>query len=183
MNPIETDRLILREFRKDDISHLVLLNQNEKVMNFFPATLNKNESLTFLLSILTSYQLRNFGLYACICKDTNQFMGFIGLSVPSFSSHFTPCIEIGWRLSPEFWNKGYATEGAKAILNYGFKELHLMEIVSFTSILNKPSIRVMEKIGMTTNKTDNFKHPKVDKKSKLSEHVLYRLSKKNFEQL
>ena len=104
-------------------------------------------------------------------------IGFLGLIPPSFEAHFTPAIEIGWRLASLHWNKGYATEGARAVLDYAFKQLKLDEIVSFTVPHNLASRRVMEKIGMHHNPNDDFDHPKLDQNSPLKRHVLYRIAK------
>ena len=104
-----------------------------------------------------------------------RFAGFIGLSIPSFEAPFTPCVEIGWRLDPEHWNRGYATEGARAALEYGFVSLQLPEIVSFTVPGNVRSRRVMEKIGMTHWASDDFDHPALPEGHPLRRHVLYRI--------
>jgi RimJ/RimL family protein N-acetyltransferase len=103
-----------------------------------------------------------------------RFAGFIGLSIPSFEAPFTPCVEIGWRLDPEHWNCGYATEGARAVLEYGFVSLQLDEIVSFTAPGNLRSRRVMEKIGMAHSPSDDFDHPALPEGHPLRRHVLYR---------
>ena len=107
-------------------------------------------------------------------------IGIIGLMTPSFEAHFTPAIEIGWRLSSNHWNKGYATEGAKAVLRHAFTELNLDGVVSFTAVNNLASRRVMEKIGLKHNSKDDFDHPKLVEDCPLKRHVLYRLSKKDW---
>jgi RimJ/RimL family protein N-acetyltransferase len=104
-----------------------------------------------------------------------DFIGFVGLNVPRFQTHFTPCVEIGWRLAFEYWGKGYATEGAKAAADYGFSELGLKEIVSFTVPGNERSRRVMEKIGMTHRPEDDFDHPILPIGHRCRRHVLFRL--------
>ena len=106
-----------------------------------------------------------------------RFAGFIGLSIPSFEAPFTPCVEIGWRLDPEHWNRGYATEGARAALDFGFVSLQLAEIVSFTVPENVRSRRVMEKIGMTHSPSDDFDHPALPQGHPLRRHVLYRMAR------
>lgn len=104
-------------------------------------------------------------------KESKEFIGFIGFHRPSFEADFTPCIEIGWRLKRDAWGKGYATEGAKACLKYGFTELNFKEVYSFTAKINKPSEKVMKKIGMQYVK--EFDHPKLEPNNKLCKHVLY----------
>jgi RimJ/RimL family protein N-acetyltransferase len=106
--------------------------------------------------------------------------GFTGLSVPRFEAHFTPCVEVGWRLAYEFWGRGYASEAAQAALRFGFEERGLDEIVSVTVPANLRSRRVMEKLGMTRDLNGDFDHPFVQPGSPLVRHVIYRLSKIDF---
>jgi RimJ/RimL family protein N-acetyltransferase len=101
-------------------------------------------------------------------------VGFVGLAIPRFDAHFTPCIEIGWRIAAQYWNRSYATEGARAVLTFGFETLQLDEIVSFTTAGNMPSRRVMEKIGMKHDEADDFDHPLLAAGHPLQRHVLYR---------
>lgn len=114
-------------------------------------------------------------------SDTVGFAGFVGLAVPSFEAHFTPCVEVGWRLAVEHWGHGYATEAAKAVLAFGFEQVGLHEIVSFTVPENHPSRRVMERIGMTHDPADDFNHPAVP--DRLRRHVLYRISRETLQNL
>ena len=114
-------------------------------------------------------------MYAIEKKDTNEFIGFTGLFVPSFNAHFTPAIEIGWRIDSKHWGQGFAPEAAKKVIEYAFSELNLKEIVSFTSKINLNSIKVMQKIGMTNNPKDNFMHPMLDNSHPLCGHVLYKI--------
>jgi RimJ/RimL family protein N-acetyltransferase len=102
------------------------------------------------------------------------FAGFIGLSTPRFEAHFTPCTEIGWRLAADYWGRGFATEGARAVLDYAFRSLRLDEVVAFTAQCNLRSRRVMERLGMTFTATDDFHHPLLPPGDRLSHHVLYR---------
>jgi RimJ/RimL family protein N-acetyltransferase len=106
-------------------------------------------------------------------------IGWIGLMTPSFEAHFTPAVEVGWRLSSQHWNQGYATEGAKAVLDYAFTTLRLEEVVSFTVENNLTSRRVMEKIGLHHAPKDDFNHPKLHG-HKLERHVLYRLKRAEY---
>jgi len=147
-------------------------------MEFFPNTLAERETEELYERITTFIAQNGFGLYAAVEKMSNQFIGFIGLNRPSFSSYFTPCVEIGWRLDQRYWNRGLATEGAKACLVHAFSALDLKEIVSFTSVINKRSIRVMEKIGMSFD--SEFDHPNVEPGHPLRRHVLYKLSQRDF---
>lgn len=181
MIKIESKRLILREWLPEDFKPFSLLNQDAQVMEYYPSLLNEQESAAFIEKASKEIKALGFGLFACILKENNQFMGYVGLSKPSFTAHFTPCVEIGWRLHHQYWGHGYATEAAKLVLAKGFNEWNLAEIVSFTTSENWRSRRVMEKLGMTHNKLDDFRHPNLPVDHPLSLHVLYRISKKEFE--
>lgn len=175
---ISTDRLILRHWQLSDLAPFSVLNASAKVCEYFPKTLTKEESDQLANNIIRHFDKHGFGLYAVELKSTKEFIGFTGLNIPSFSAPFMPSIEIGWRLSDKHWGKGYATEAAHAVLNYGFSNLKLKEIVSFTVPHNQRSLRVMQKLGMTHNSQDDFHHPKVPQGHILSKHVLYRIKNK-----
>ncbi len=172
---IQTKRLTLRPWEKEDLEPFAKLNADPRVMQHFPATLSRKESDQLARRISTKLQKQGWGLWAVSISDTSEFIGFIGLSTPSFSAHFTPAVEVGWRLAYEFWGKGYASEGALAVIKYGFETLKLTEIVSFTTMANKRSQSVMEKIGMQRDPYDDFNHPKLSEKDQLRGHVLYRI--------
>ena len=128
-------------------------------MEFFPGLLSRAESDARVEGIRNHFAERGFGLWAVEAHGVAPFLGFVGLSVPPFEAHFTPCVEIGWRLAYEFWGRGYATEAARAALDFGFRQLGLKEIVSFTVPANRRSRSVMERIGMTHSPDDDFEHP------------------------
>lgn len=172
----KTDRLILRRWRSSDGAAFVRLNSDPRVMEFFPGLLTREESDQLADRIESHFQQRGFGLCAVELRATDEFIGYIGLSVPSFKAKFTPCMEIGWRLSADYWGKGLATEGARAIVRYAFETLTLREIVSFTVPANTRSVRVMEKIGMTRDFASDFDHPLLPEGHTLRRHVLYRLT-------
>ena len=172
---IETQRLVLRCWRSSDLEPFAKMNADPNVMEFFPAPLSSPQSDALVAKIERHFRKYGFGLYAVELKDDGGFVGFIGLSVPAFLAHFTPCVEIGWRLSSEFWGKGLATEGAEAVLKYSREVLRLKDVVSFTVPVNLRSRRVMEKIGMTYDPADDFDHPQLPPGHPLRRHVLYRL--------
>jgi RimJ/RimL family protein N-acetyltransferase len=172
---IETPRLILREWREADKEHFARINADPKVMEFFPARLTRAQSDALVTKIQAHFRKHDFGVCAAELKAKGIFIGFIGLNIPSFRAHFTPCVEIGWRLSSEVWGQGLATEGAQAIAKFGRKVLGLKEIVSFTVAPNIRSRRVMEKLGMTHDPADDFDHPQLPPGHPLRRHVLYRL--------
>lgn len=150
------------------------MNADPQVMEFFPKTLSRNESDALAARIQQHFADRGFGLWAVEIPDLTPFAGFIGLSTPRFDAHFTPCTEVGWRLVVACWGRGFATEGAHAVLNYAFRTLELSEVVSMTAKCNDRSRRVMERIGMTFTSDDDFEHPMIPQGDRLSHHVLYR---------
>ncbi len=140
-----------------------------------------DESVKMISDHIAKY---GFGFWAASLIETGKFIGFIGLKkVHDLQAHFTPAVEIGWRLGFKHWEKGYATEGARAALEYGFKTLKLNEIVSYTTEKNIRSRHVMEKIGMHYNSKDDFDHPKLPEGHPLRRHVLYRLNKTKWQRL
>lgn len=178
---IRTERLILRPWRPEDFKIFAQMNADPRVREYFPSLLSKEESDEMAMKFLTDIEERDWGLWAVSIIGGTDFIGFVGLNPVPFEAHFTPAVEIGWRLAVEFWGKGYATEGAYAALNYGFKELNLEEIISFTVPANQRSRHVMEKIKMTHNEKDNFEHPKLPAGHPMSLHVLYRMKREDWE--
>lgn len=174
---LQTARLRLRLWRLDDRKPFAAMNADPNVMAYFPAALSELESDALIAHVEAGFQQRGFGFWAVEVPHVTMFAGFIGLSVPRFETHFTPCVEIGWRLAAAHWNKGYATEGAQAALAFGFETLQLNEIVAFTTVANAPSRRVMEKIGMIHDAADDFDHPLLPEGHHLQRHVLYRCRK------
>jgi RimJ/RimL family protein N-acetyltransferase len=174
---ITTERLILRRWQESDRKPFARMNADLRVMKFFPATLSARESDSFADRIGAHFQQHGFGLCAAELRGDGSFIGFIGLNVPQFQAQFTPCVEIGWRLAADYWGQGLATEGAQAILDYGFETLRLNEIVSFTVPSNRRSRRIMEKLGMTHDPADDFDHPQLPAGHALRRHVLYRTSR------
>jgi RimJ/RimL family protein N-acetyltransferase len=173
---IETARLILRPWIGADAEVLAKINQDKKVIEFLPGAMSLEEAKNFIDKINNHITKHGFGLWAAELKDGGELIGFIGLNIPDFQSHFTPCVEIGWRLSSKYWGKGYATEGAKAALKFGFEKLKLKEIVAFTVPKNLRSIAVMERLGMKRDLSGDFNHPKLSFDHDLSRHILYRLA-------
>jgi RimJ/RimL family protein N-acetyltransferase len=180
MKILETDRLVLRTFQTTDIDPMTLIDQDPKVCQYLPAIGTRTSTEAGVQRIIQHYEERGFSLYAVELKKSCEFIGFLGLITPSFQAHFTPAVEIGWRLASKHWNKGYATEGAKAVLHYGFTQLNLNKIVSFTVVNNHASRRVMEKIGLHHNQQDDFNHPRLSIDNPLCRHVLYQLSKTEY---
>jgi RimJ/RimL family protein N-acetyltransferase len=175
MGELTTERLLLREWRDADREPFARMNADPRVMEYFPETLSRDESDAMVDRVRAVWARNGFGWWAAELRETGEFIGFIGLNVPSFEAHFTPCVEIGWRLAAEHWNRGLATEGARESLRFGFGELGLREIVAFTVPANARSRRVMEKLGMTHDSADDFDHPRIAEGHLLRRHVLYRV--------
>lgn len=174
---IATARLKLREWTAADAEPFAALNGDPRVMEFFPAALTRAQSDAQMEAIQAFIADHGYGLYAAEEKASGRFIGFVGLWPPSFEAHFTPAIEIGWRLARDAWGQGYASEAARAVVDHAFQLLDLDALVSFTAEWNRPSRRVMEKLGMTHDPADDFRHPKLPPDHKLSRHVLYRLKR------
>ena len=144
---IETERIDLRPWSLDgDLAAMSRVSGDPETMEFFPRTSTEAETRTFMEKANESIEKNGFGFFAAERREDGELLGFVGLSIPSFEASFCPCVEIGWRLHKDFWGQGYATEAAKACLEYGHGFKKLEEIVSFTSIHNKRSISVMKKI-------------------------------------
>ncbi len=174
---LRTDRLRLRRWLPADRDPFAAMNADPAVMEYFPATLSREESDALATRIEAHFDRHGFGLWAVEIPGVAPFAGFVGLSVPAFNAHFTPCVEIGWRLAVEQWGRGYATEAARAVLTFGFESLGLSEIVSFTVPGNLPSRRVMERIGMAHDPADDFDLPTPPEGHPFRRHVLYRMAK------
>ena len=172
---LRTERLLLRRWRAEDRGPFARLNADPRVAEFLPGSLSREESGAVADRIESHFQKHRFGLWAVEIPAVAPLVGFIGLAVPRFEAHFTPCVEIGWRLDADHWGRGYATEGARAALEFGFHSLQLEEIVSFTVPMNLRSRRVMEKIGMTHSPEEDFDHPLLPEGHPLRRHVLYRI--------
>ena len=171
---LRTERLILRRWVSKDRKPFADMNSDPGVMKYFPGVLSHEESDELADRIEEHFVTHGFGLWVVEIRDLASFAGFVGLLVPTFEAKFTPCVEIGWRLARAYWGYGYATEAASATLAFGFDQLGLDQIVSFTVPGNARSRRVMEKLGMTHNPRDDFDHPLLPEGHPLRRHVLYR---------
>jgi 3-dehydroquinate dehydratase / shikimate dehydrogenase len=173
---LKTERLLLRPWRASDRDLFAELNADPQVMELFLSTLTRGESDALADRITKHMDDHGWGLWAVEVPGIAGFIGFVGLS-PADDTLGYPSVEVGWRLAASYWGHGYATEGALAALGFGFQELWLDEIVSFTSAGNIRSRGVMEKIGMVRRPEEDFDHPRVPQTSPLCRHVLYRLTR------
>ena len=171
----ETERLLMRSWREDDLEPFAALNADPIVMEHFPSTLTRQESDALVVRITAQLDDLGYGLWALEVRDSGEFVGFTGLALQTFPAHFTPAVEVGWRLKRSAWGHGYATEAALAALDYGFAVAELDEIVSMTAVTNVRSQRVMQRIGMTHDAADDFEHPNVPDGHRVKPHVLYRI--------
>lgn len=171
---IKTERLLLRQWRDEDLEQLIEMNRDPKVMEFVGPILSEDQSAAMMERAHKSWDQHGYGRYAVEVTETCSVIGFIGLAMTRIDTHFSPAVEIGWRLSTQYWGKGYATEGASAVSDFAFNDLGLTELVSFTSAQNVRSRRVMEKIGFQRNPLDDFLHPNLSPDNPLRASVLYR---------
>lgn len=179
--PIETKRLTLRPFREGDGNALYQLNSDPEVMRYFPnGAMSRKDSDAMLKTLVQRGQSGDVTFRAVTLK-AGQFVGLAGLNRPRFPAPFMPCVEVGWRFVHAAWGKGFATEAASAAISFGFEELGLKEIVAFTVPANERSIRVMERLGMSRDPDGDFDHPRVPDGSPLKRHVLYRISREDWE--
>lgn len=175
----ETERLLLRQWRPADREPFAALNADSRVMEFFPALLTRAESDAIADRCESLIRERGWGFWAAELKTSREFIGFVGLHTPSVELPFSPCVEIGWRLSCLHWGKGLASEAARGALRIGFTSLGLSEIVSFTAVENSRSRAVMERLNMCESGT--FEHPQVPEGSSLRLHCLYRLPRGHYD--
>ncbi len=178
--PDPTPRLILRPWRESDLAPFAAINADPEVMRFFPAPLSTEESDAFARLIVARHASQGFGFWAVEENGGEAFIGIIGLNRPTFDAPFMPCVEIAWRLSRAQWGKGYATEGARAVLAHAFGPLGLKEIVAFTTPANARSRAVMERLGMRHDFEFDFDHPRVSKGHALRRNLLYRIRPREF---
>ena len=172
-----TERLRLRRWLPSDAQPFAELNADPRVMEYLSGPLSRADSDAMIERIEARFRENGFGFWALEIPGVAPLAGFVGLSVPRFEAHFTPCVEVGWRLAAAQWGQGYATEAARAALRFGFESLGLGAIVALTCTENLRSRRVMAKLGMRRDPRDDFEHPALPDGDPLRSHVLYRVSK------
>jgi RimJ/RimL family protein N-acetyltransferase len=177
---LSSDRISLRRWRDEDRDAFAAMNSDARVMEFFRSPLSRVESDAMVDRIEQHFGEHGFGLWAIEVPGVAAFIGFAGLDVARFSAPFTPCVEVGWRLAFAHWGRGYATEAARLALGYGFGTVALAEIVSFTSVTNRRSRAVMERLGMQRDPAEDFDYPSFPEDHPLRRHVLYRLGSDSY---
>jgi RimJ/RimL family protein N-acetyltransferase len=181
MTVLHTTRIILRSWNDNDHAPFAELNADPRVMEHFPSVLTRHDSNLLVDRLAAGIEARGWGFWAAELRDGGHFIGFVGLSPVSFTAHFTPATEIGWRLAHPYWGQGLAPEAAEAALAFAFDELGLAEVVSFTVGDNIRSQRVVDKIGMSYRPDDDFDHPLLPPEHRLFRHVLYRLTREDWQ--
>jgi RimJ/RimL family protein N-acetyltransferase len=172
---IKTERLLMRRWVQSDLDPFADMNADPVVMEHFASgTRTREETADFMAAIEAEFESHGYGLWAIEIPGVDAFIGFVGLHTVPFESHFTPSVEVGWRLAHAYWHRGYATEAARAAVKFGFERAGLAEIVSFTNAGNLRSQRVMERIGMTRDPDGDFEHPMVPEGNPIRQHMLYR---------
>ncbi len=176
MTDLMTARLRLRQWTAADLGPFAALNADPVVMELMGRCLTRAESDAFLRKAEAEIAQRGWGVWAAEVRAGWEFIGCVGLAVPSFEAHFTPCVELHWQLKRVSWGRGYATEGARACLRFAFELLLLPEVVAFTAPANARSRAVMERLGMHHDSAGDFDHPRLPAGHPLRRHVLYRLT-------
>jgi ribosomal-protein-alanine N-acetyltransferase len=180
---LRTLRLVLRQFEEGDEAAFFELNSDPEVMAFLGGPLSRESSDSLAAGIAEKIAKQGWGFWAVEVSRDRSFAGFVGLNRPDYETEFTPCLEVGWRLGRQHWGRGYATEAGSAALEFAFTRLDDQEVVSFTTVENRRSRRVMERLGMERDVAGDFDHPKVSRGDPLKRHVLYRLSKRRWQEL
>lgn len=186
IHTIETERLYLRQWQASDFATFADMNADPEVMQYFPKLLTPRVSDIIANKCQQLIADNGWGLWAVSLKvdeeNSGGFIGFVGLNDTHADMSFAPAVEIAWRLHRAYWGQGYATEAARASLNFAFTELGLEEVVSFTAVINKRSQLIMQRIGMTDTQ-DNFYHPALKSTHPLAEHVLYKISRQQWQNI
>ncbi len=181
---IETERLYLRQWQASDFAIFAAMNADPEVMKYFPKLLSAKVSDIIANKCQQLIADNGWGFWALSLKEGSEkndaFIGFVGLNQTHADMSFAPCVEIAWRLRKEFWGQGYATEAARASLDFAFSELALEEVVAFTAVINKRSQLLMKRIRMTDTQ-NNFYHPALESNHLLAEHVLYNLTREQWQ--
>lgn len=182
MTVLQTDRLLLRPWRDADRDAFAAMSADPQVMEFFPAELMRRDECDAFVDRAEQglAERGGWGWWALEERASAAFVGVAGLAPVRFEAHFTPAVEIGWRLARAAWGKGYATEAAAASVARGFGELGLDEVVALAHPANERSRAVMRRLGMTHDPADDFDLPMPPEDDPLRHHVLYRLTRERW---
>jgi RimJ/RimL family protein N-acetyltransferase len=180
---IETERLRLRTWKEADIDPMSHIDSDPEVRKFYDGLRDREYTIGMIKYFNKLFDEFGYTFYAAETKNDSKFIGFVGLNnlkldIPCLADRPKPHAEIGWRLAADSWGNGYATEAARSIIENAFSNLGICDIVAYTSKQHTASRRIMEKLGMSYNPLDDFRHPDFAPDHWLSEQVLYRISKK-----
>ncbi len=175
-SPVElhTQRCVLRQWRDDDFAPWAEMNADREVRRYFPSVLDAEQAAAEAGRCRDAIAQRGWGMWALEIPGEFRFAGFVGLNVPHYDAPFVPAVEIGWRLPRAAWDRGFATEAARAALEFAFKHLALREVIAIAVPSNEASLRVMQRLSMLRDATGDFEHPRVEAGHPLRRHVLYR---------
>ncbi len=173
---LETARLLLRPWQPSDHAPFAAMSADPQVMRYLVNPATREAVGPWIERQMAHYRDHGFGFLAAEERASGAFVGVVGLMHVPYEAHFTPAVEVGWRLARPFWGRGYAPEAARAWLQWGFKTLGLAEIVANTCVENRNSRQVMEKLGMTRNPSDDYDHPQIAAHVPERRQVLYRLA-------
>jgi RimJ/RimL family protein N-acetyltransferase len=149
VSTVETDRMVLRPWAEDDLDALAAIFAEPAVWHHpFGRGFTRGETERFLERQFDHWAVHGFGYWAAELKDGHSLIGYIGLGIPTWLPQVMPAVEVGWRLHPQRWGRGLATEGGRASVRYGFEELALDRIIAIVMPENVASCRVTAKLGM-----------------------------------
>lgn len=174
---LETDRLVLRRWTDDDLVPFAGINADPEVSRLLRGPIDRAQSDALVQRTEDSFETLGYGLWATEVRATGELIGFVGLARQTFEAHFNPSVEVGWRLSRSSWGHGYATEGGRAALAFGFDTLGIEELVSITTASNERSRAVMRRLGMTRDPADDFEQTQLPVGHPLRTAVLHRLTR------
>ena len=180
---LRTDRLLLRPWREEDLQPFTALNSDPEVMRYFPRLLDRDATATVISRMQAHFERFGFGFWPVELPGEAPFIGIIGMMITPFETHFTPCLETGWRLARPYWGHGYAQEGARAAFDLAFGQLPVDQVVAYAVKDNERSCRVMMRLGMVSDAKDDFDHPLLAEDDQLRRHCLYRMSKERWRTL
>lgn len=172
---LRTDRLLLRPWRESDCEPFAQLNADPEVMRYLQGPRSRERSDASIASMERQFAEQGWGLWALEVIATGEFIGFTGLARSDFDAHFTPAVEVGWRLARQAWGHGYATEAGAAAVRFGLGPGGIPDIMSWTAAINSPSRAVMARLGFRHDPAADFEHPRVPPGDPIRPHVLYRL--------
>ncbi|MFK7771593.1 MAG: GNAT family N-acetyltransferase [Saprospiraceae bacterium] len=181
----KTERLGIRNWRDSDLSEFSKMGQDEEVMKYFPSLLSEQQTMNLMERMQVQLEQKGFAYLPVETLDKQEFIGMIGMSEQKYeikleesNEALSEFVDIGWRLKTAAWGKGYATEGARAWMNYGFEKMKLESIYSVAPVINIPSQNVMNKLGF--KKLGAFNHPKIEATHPTRKCALFKKEKHNF---